>query len=77
MVMFRDFAMRKAKSLQLTGTGENLDDGSVRVTAQGDENKLKELIQLLNEGPKFANVEDVSVKWRETSKKFDGFKIIY
>ena len=77
MVTFRDFAKGKARSLELYGTVENLSDGSVRVIAQGDEEKLKQLILLLKEGPHFAKVEDVKVGWREIKEKSDDFKIIY
>ena len=76
MVMFRDFAKRKAESLELTGTARNLEDGSVHVVAQGNENKLNKLIELLKTGPAFAKVSDVDVRWKEIGEKFTDFKII-
>lgn len=76
MVMFRDFAVRKAKALGLTGTVQNLEDGSVQVVAQGDEEKLNKFIELLKKGPTFAKVSGVNVKWRQIEKKFTDFKII-
>ncbi len=77
MVMFRDFARREAKALDIVGLAKNLDDGSARVVAQGDEDKLKEFIEKLKTGPQYAEVEDMNVKWREITKKFDDFEIIY
>ncbi|HJO89900.1 MAG: acylphosphatase [Candidatus Pacebacteria bacterium] len=77
MVMFRDFARRYAKRLELTGVVKNLGDGSVRVVAQGDEDKLNKFIELLKKGPTFAKVSDIDVKWMEIKEKFTDFKIIW
>lgn len=77
MVMFRDFAQRKARGLKITGTVQNLNDGSVRVVAQGEEDILKKYIEYLNKGSMLSNVENVSVSWREPKEKFTQFKIIY
>ncbi|MBL7045675.1 MAG: acylphosphatase [Parcubacteria group bacterium] len=77
MVMFRDFIQRKARTLALRGTVENLQDGSVEVVAQGREEDLETLIEYLNKGPFLARVLRVSVDWREPSREFEGFKIIY
>ena len=40
MVMYRDFAMRKAKLLGLSGTVKNNDDGTVTLVAEGEEEQL-------------------------------------
>lgn len=77
MVMFRDFVERKARSLGITGTVENLEDGTVRVVAQGREDDLKTLINHLHKGPFLARVADVRVKWREPTEQFSDFKIVY
>ena len=77
MVMFRDFAKRKADNFGLYGTVENLNDNSVRIIAQGDENKLKEFIKLLKTGPMFAKVNDVDVRWKKIEEKFTDFKIVW
>lgn len=76
-VLFRDFTRRNAKSLGLTGVVKNLEDGSVYVVAQGDEEKLNKLIILLEKGPMFAKVDNVDVRWREVKEKFEDFKIIW
>lgn len=77
MVMFRDFIWRHARSIGLTGTVENLNDGSVEVIAQGTEEKLKKLIEKLHKGPFLARVIRVDVEWREPSGDFEGFTIVY
>lgn len=77
LVMFRDFTQRKARKLRIAGTAENLPDGSVRIVAQGSEEKLLKFISYLKNGPLLAKVENVSVKWTEVKESFEDFKIIY
>lgn len=76
MVMFRDFARRKARSLELAGTVKNLDNGTVEVVAQGSTEKLEAFIERLRKGSLFSRVDDVAVTWREPSATLDGFHII-
>lgn len=77
MVMYRDFAQRKARGLGLVGTVQNLPDGSVAVIAEGEEETLKKFIALLRKGSVFAKVEGVETKWVETTGEFKRFTIIY
>jgi acylphosphatase len=77
MVMFRDFVCRKARGLDLVGRVQNLDDGSVRVVAQGNEETLKEFINKIHKGPVLAHVEDVSVEWKDPTETFPNFQILY
>ena len=77
MVLFRDFAKRKADALGLTGTVENMPGGTVKVVAEGEEARLKEFLEFLREGPLFARVDDVSVIWQEPQSKFHNFQIIF
>lgn len=77
LVMFRDFIRRKTKSLGLTGTVQNLSDGSVFVVAEGDETVLRRLIEFLKIGPLFAKVERLEEKWLPAKHQFSDFRIIY
>lgn len=77
MVLFRDFVKRKAYTLDLAGTVENLDNGSVKVIAQGEEEDLHTLITHLHKGPFLARVARVAVEWREPEETYSGFTIIY
>ena len=77
LVMFRDFAQRKARKLGITGTVVNLPDGSVKIEAQGSEKKLLQFISCLKKGSMLAKVEDVSVEWTSPSEFFEDFKIIF
>lgn len=75
MVMYRDFAQRKARKLDLVGTVENLKNGTVEVVAQGTPESLKRYIEYLNEGSVLARVDDVAVVWRDPTDSFDDFCI--
>lgn len=79
--MYRDFVKRNAKKLGLTGTVENIPDGSVLVIVEGEEGALKKLIPLLWEGPLIsrmvAKIDGVEETWGEATKTFPDFKILY
>ena len=77
MVMFRDFAQRKARGLELVGWVKNLDNGTVEVVAQGTPDQLKDYIAQLHEGSILSRVDSVSVEWRAPSGHFDDFIIAY
>lgn len=77
MVMFRDFVQRKARGLDLSGTVQNLENGTVKVIAQGSEENLEKFIEHLHKGPFLARVMNVSVEWGEPIEKLSGFKIVY
>jgi len=77
MVMYRDFAQRKARTLGIAGTVRNLKDGTVEVIAQGEPQQLRQFIEKLHEGSILARVEDVSVEWRSSQEYYDDFRIIY
>lgn len=77
MVMFRDFAQRKARSLDIVGWVKNLKDGSVEIVGQGTPDQLKQYIEKLHEGSILSRVDSVSVDWRAPSGHFDDFIIVY
>jgi acylphosphatase len=77
MVMFRDFAQRKARGFDLVGWVKNLPDGSVEVVAQGEPDTLRRYIELLHEGSILSRVDSVAVDWRAPSGHFDDFTIVY
>lgn len=77
MVMYRDFAQRHARRLNVAGTVRNLPDGTVRVVAQGEKPALEKLLHDLHRGPLLAKVTGVQVEWRNADTKFDSFDIVY
>lgn len=77
MVMYRDFAQRKARRLKLTGTVENLSNGTVRVIAEGPREVLEEYVTRLEGGPLLANVTRVTPTWLQATGTHERFDIIY
>ena len=73
-VFFRDNTRRKAIELELKGYVKNIPDGNVEVVAEGNEDKIKELIEFIKKGPGIASVKGVQIKHKEP-EKFKGFEI--
>ena len=82
MVMFRDFATRKARSLSLVGYVRNLSDGSVEAYARGEKGSLEKWIGKLRRGSILSHVDRVEENWGAVppvhiaQKSFDSFDII-
>jgi len=77
MVMYRDFSQKKARSLSITGTVQNLSDGSVRVVAQGNEGDLEKYVDLLKKGPIFSRVDNVTIVELSKLNEYKEFNIIF
>jgi len=77
MVMYRDFAARRARSSDLVGEVENKADGTVFVVAEGEEEKLKAYIEELKKGPLLAHVNHVDVTWGMPGGEFKDFTLLY
>jgi len=77
MVMYRDFAQRKAYKLGILGTVKNNADGSVRVVAQGEEDNLSKYISLLKKGSVFSRVDNVKINNHKDLGEYTQFKIIF
>lgn len=77
MVMYRDFAQRKARRLKLVGSVENLSNGTVRVIAEGSRDVLEAYVTRLEGGPLLARVERVTSSWLPAIGGFRSFDIIY
>ena len=75
-VFFRDTTRRKANELGLVGYVKNIPDGDVEVVAQGNEDKIKELISFIKNNPGYSKVKDVKMKNRKM-ENFNGFEIKY
>jgi acylphosphatase len=76
-VFFRDFTRRQARGLGLTGYVRNLPDGTVTLQAEGEEEKLKELVNRLRTGPPGARVDRVDISWSEYTGNYHHFDIKY
>jgi DNA ligase D-like protein (predicted 3'-phosphoesterase) len=61
-VGFRDATVRRARELGLIGWVRNGQDATVEVHAEGSEADLEELVAFLREGPRLAQVDEVSLE---------------
>jgi acylphosphatase len=75
-VFFRLKTKRRAIELGLSGYAKNLDNGSVEIFADGEEEDLNELLKWCYNGPKGAIVDGVDLYWERIGKKFDKFEIL-
>ncbi|VVB74942.1 Acylphosphatase [Candidatus Tiddalikarchaeum anstoanum] len=76
-VFFRRNTELIALKLGLTGYVENLKDGSVKVVAEGEEDKLKDLLVWLHKGPENAIVERVSYDFLQATGEFKTFTKVW
>ncbi len=68
-VGFRYFVLSAGRALALAGVVRNLPDGDVEIEAQGDRERLLELLERARAGPLSARVDDVEVHWAEGARR--------
>ena len=74
-VFFRMHAKQKADTLGLLGCVENMQDGTVRVIAEGKDGDVRLFLKGLARGSKFAKVETFEVHWEKMQGTFSDFSI--
>lgn len=74
-VGFRWWCSGTAKPMGLSGYAENLDDGRVKVIAQGTRASCERLLDALNSGDTAGHVDFVDATFSEPQGAFKGFGI--
>ena len=74
-VGYRDYASREAERLGLHGYVRNASDGSVEVEAEGERQRLEELLEALRRGPRFADVTAVEAAWDADHGEFKEWRL--
>lgn len=64
-VFYRAFTKDVADSLGLKGWVRNLRDGRVEAVFEGDEDKISIAIERCKEGPPYAKVDNIEIRWEE------------
>ncbi|HVM73330.1 MAG TPA: acylphosphatase [Candidatus Paceibacterota bacterium] len=83
LVMFRDFATRKAHQFGIVGYVRNMPDGSVEAYGEGKRKALEQWLINLKHGPLLSHVKRVDAQWNIAppsdipQKSFDSFDIIF
>lgn len=76
-VFFRSETKEKAQQLGLTGWVRNLADGRVEIVAEGEKEKLEELVNWAKRGPAIARVNGLDLEWEGYQGEFENFEIKY
>ena len=73
-VYFRQSIKDKAMELEITGRVRNEADGSVKITACGEDEQLQKLIKWCHKGPSGARVDGVQVE-ELSMEHYNDFRI--
>ena len=73
-VFFRAEARDRARSLGLAGWVRNVPDGTVEAVFEGEDERVKSMVEWCSRGPAGARVEKVDVDWSEPEGD-QGFSI--
>ena len=76
-VNFRNMTSRRAQEPGVLGWVRNYSDQTVEIEAEGEEDKLKELLTWANQGPEWARVDKVEYSWLNNQDEFTDFTIRY
>ncbi len=74
-VFYRANTQKAADRLRLTGWVKNCEDGSVEIHAEGDKDKLEELIEWCRHGPARAKVSKIDLNWID-SQGLHSFDVV-
>jgi acylphosphatase len=73
-VFFRADARARAESLGLAGWIRNAEDGSVEAGFEGDEERVRSMLDWCRRGPSGAEVDEVEVETEEPTGE-TGFRV--
>ncbi len=76
-VCFRATTKQIASQLGIFGTVRNLDDGSVEIVVQGDQNQVETLIEKLQSQRGIYQIEETLVTEHPRSETHTSFQILY
>lgn len=76
-VYFRDFTVKEANRLCLSGWVQNLADGSVATEVQGEETDVQQLVAWLHQGSPMSRVSGVRTSARPVVPEETGFVVRY
>ncbi|MFP4482740.1 MAG: acylphosphatase [Thermovirgaceae bacterium] len=74
-VGFRWRALQKAGELSLKGWIRNRPDGDVDALLQGDAEKIRKMIDWMEQGPPHAIVRGIEAQWKDAESLYEDFEI--
>ena len=83
-VGFRAWTRMKAREIGVGGWVRNVYDrpeifgirGGVEAVVQGEEEKVEEMLKILEKGPSTSHIEEIEVFWEEPKEIFEEFRVI-
>ena len=72
-VFYRDWTVKTARGLGLTGWVRNLPDGTVEAHLEGDDSAVQRMIEAMRDGPPRARVDRIEQREAE-AQGFDSFE---
>jgi acylphosphatase len=76
-VAFRANTLHQARRLALTGWVRNCHDGTVEFVAEGEQNRVQQLVTWCQHGPPGARVTHIELDWEAPVGNLQGFEIRY
>lgn len=76
-VGFRWTIHEYASTLGVTGYVKNLYNGDVEILAEGERERVEDLIEYIKKGPRFSKVTDVTIEWKDFAGRYDSFDITF
>lgn len=73
---FKDFIDEIAFNLDLNGYVKNLDDGTVQIICEGEEDDIKELLEKINITQYPIRVEKINVVYKKPTDEYRTFDVI-
>jgi len=74
-VFFRDHTQKWASSLGVYGWVKNLANGKVEILAEGEKDRIEDLIRLVREGPPSSRVDSMDIEWSVHKGNNKDFRI--
>lgn len=75
-VFFRQTLRNLARSLSLTGWVRNMPDGRIEAVAEGEKEKIEELVSWCHSGPPLAEVSRVQARFEPYLGGYRDYEII-
>ena len=75
-VYYRASTQKKAIQIGLVGWVRNCNDGTVSLLAEGEREKLEDLLKWCRQGPPLARVHNISVQWEVSKGEHVEFRIL-
>ena len=76
-VFYRDFVMKHARHLALTGYVRNTPDFTLEIIAQGFHDDLEKFLEHVRRGPFLARVSRCDAEWRDPAKPYASFEVVF